>query len=348
MLIEVGTGIALAGLYWWEVARLGLLVIPLPSGPPACAFINDHIQAIAHAQFAAHVLLFALMLVASFIDIDERIIPDTITLPGTLAGLMLAAISPWSFLTGNSWLPPGGNASYEFLHINSPNCWPEGLAASPQMVSLVIGLGCWWAWCFAIMPRRWLTRRGLGVALRVLFARLQREPLTWWLTVLGVVGSAAIFAVWQFAAPVTWAGLATGLIGMAAGGGMVWLIRVLGSYALGKEAMGFGDVTLMAMVGAFVGWQPAMLTFFLAPFAGLLIGAGQWMLHRENEIPYGPFLCLGASFVIVAWASIWESMEIYFSTPWLVPGIVSVCLILTGVLLGFWRMVSARLMGRGE
>ena len=41
------------------------------------------------------------------------------------------------------------------------------------------------------------------------------------------------------------------------------VVRVLGSQVLRREAMGFGDVTLMAMIGAFLGWQAAVLTFFL-------------------------------------------------------------------------------------
>ena len=56
--------------------------------------------------------------------------------------------------------------------------------------------------------------------------------------------------------------------------------------------MGFGDVTLMMMVGAFLGWQAGVVIFFLAPFAGLVVGVLQLVLRRDDEIPYGPFLCL--------------------------------------------------------
>ena len=108
MLIEFGLGLSLAGLYWWEIVERGLLPRPLNGVPPLGAFLNGDWQAIVHSQFAAHALLFMLMLVASFIDIDEKIIPDTVTVPGTLAGLLLATISPWSLLSGNAWqgVPP--------------------------------------------------------------------------------------------------------------------------------------------------------------------------------------------------------------------------------------------------
>ncbi len=339
MLIEIGVGACLAALYWWECAERGLFLPPLPIAPPMEAFLNNDWTAIVHMQFAAHGLLFMLMLVASFIDIDEKIIPDTITVPGTLAGLLLAMISPWSLLPGNSWQINGALPQYEFLTIASPNPWPVALQGMPNIGSLVMALTCWWGWCYAIMPRRWMTRRGLAMAFKVLSARLRREPLTWWIAGLGMVGSAAIFGVWQFSPPSAWAGLFTAMVGMAVSGGMIWLVRVISSRVLEREAMGFGDVTLMAMVGAFIGWQASLITFFLAPFAGLLVGIVQWFLHRDNEIPYGPFLCLGAAFVVVCWAGVWQSAEPYFALGWLIPVVIGFCMVLMGVLLGAWLAI---------
>ena len=70
--------------------------------------------------------------------------------------------------------------------------------------------------------------------------------------------------------------------------------------------MGFGDVTLMAMIGAFLGWQACLIVFFLAPLAGLVLGLVQLILRRGKHIPYGPFLCLAALATIVGWATIWN------------------------------------------
>ena len=64
--------------------------------------------------------------------------------------------------------------------------------------------------------------------------------------------------------------------------------------------MGLGDVTLMAMVGAWLGWQACVLTCFLAVFIGLTHGLLQLALRRENELPFGPSLCLAAAIVVVA------------------------------------------------
>jgi leader peptidase (prepilin peptidase)/N-methyltransferase len=60
------------------------------------------------------------------------------------------------------------------------------------------------------------------------------------------------------------------------------------------SSMGGGDVKLMAMIGAFLGWQKALLTFFLAPFFGALVGVIVLITKKDHTIAYGPFLSLGA------------------------------------------------------
>lgn len=94
------------------------------------------------------------------------------------------------------------------------------------------------------------------------------------------------------------------LLGYLAGGAVVWATRILGTFAFGKEAMGLGDVHLMAAVGAVAGWRTAVLAFFIAPFLGLtwaLLSAGaQKMLRRQVRIiPYGPHLAIASVLVIV-------------------------------------------------
>ena len=65
--------------------------------------------------------------------------------------------------------------------------------------------------------------------------------------------------------------------------------------------MGGGDVKLLAMIGAFLGWKIALLTFFLAPFFGAIIGIANLIIKKQHSIPYGPFLSL-AAFVSMFWA----------------------------------------------
>ena len=341
MLVELLSGVGLAALYWWEIERLGLI---LPGvAPPAVAVL--------HATFTAHVVLISLMIVASLIDVDEKIIPDAITVPGTLLALAAAAVVPWSLLPdmarqagagmrGNAFGIPGGLPVTDFLRLTSPGRWPDVLSGFPHAWPLVIGLGCWWFWCVALMHRTWYGRHGWVRAWGLMCVRLRREPSTWWLLLMGLVGSAAIAGVWLVRGD-HWAGLLTALVGMAASGGIIWAIRIIGTAVLRREAMGFGDVTLMAMLGAFLGWQPCLIVFFLAPFAGLLIGLASLILRRGPEIPYGPFLILAALVVIVRWPVLWEATEPAFGLGQILVLIIFLCLIVMVPLLLLTRLVRA-------
>ena len=98
--------------------------------------------------------------------------------------------------------------------------------------------------------------------------------------------------------------------------------------------MGFGDVTLMAMIGTLLGWQTGLLIFFAAPLIAIGIGLLSVILHREHEIPYGPFLCLAALLMIVRWADVWQwAQHRVFDLGLLVPGALVVCLALLPPLL---------------
>ena len=344
MLVELLLGLTWAGLYGWEIARFGLL----PVEPPQPA--TDALMLVLHGQYAAHLLLIWLMLVASLIDFDEKLIPDAITVPGTLLGLVIAAAVPWSLLPGlviasGEKFPAQlwqilGPSTWPFLHVASPNAWPALLGGFPQVSALPIGLACWWLWCVGVMPRTWYTRHGLVRACQLCAARLAREGSTYRMIVLGMVGTAAIGGVWILGGR-PWIGLMTALLGMAASGGIVWVVRVVGSFALGREAMGFGDVMLMAMIGTFLGWQACLLVFFLAPVAGLVLGILQAILFRDTEIPYGPFLSLAAFGTIVAWQPLWDWAWGMFAIGGLVPIAVAVCMALTGVLLAAWRLIRS-------
>ena len=92
---------------------------------------------------------------------------------------------------------------------------------------------------------------------------------------------------------------------MACGGGLTWLVRAVSRLVLGREALGLGDVTLMAMIGSFVGWQPVLFIFLLAPFCGLVVGLLARVLTNRPFVPYGPFLAAAATVVLLAWRWIW-------------------------------------------
>jgi prepilin signal peptidase PulO-like enzyme (type II secretory pathway) len=232
----------------------------------------------------------------------------------------------------------------EPLSLTAPNSWPATLAGAPNWLSLAIGLACFATWIFALTHRIWRKRRGLAYGLRIMFARVARDfarpPLSW----IAIAGLLAITGVW-FRGGAAWLGLITALVGVIGGGAMVWAVRIVGSWALHKEAMGFGDVTLMMMIGAFLGWQPGIFIFFIAPFAGLLVGIAQMVLRRDDVIPYGPFLCLGALAVMVRWADVWNTLQPFFDFPWLVPAILAVGVVMLGAMLVLWRNLKEVMFG---
>ena len=90
------------------------------------------------------------------------------------------------------------------------------------------------------------------------------------------------------------ASLLASLIGIFVSGGLIFLCGVFGKLVFRKDAMGFGDVKLMGVIGGFLGWKLAVATFFLAPFFGLLFGLPRLISKKGNVIPYGPFLSLAA------------------------------------------------------
>jgi len=92
-------------------------------------------------------------------------------------------------------------------------------------------------------------------------------------------------------------GFINGVIGLLVGGGILWLLAWASPYLFGKEGMGGGDIKLLAMIGAFLGWKPALLTIMLGSFFGSLVGVGliaARVIKREDYIPFGPFLVCGA------------------------------------------------------
>jgi leader peptidase (prepilin peptidase)/N-methyltransferase len=87
-------------------------------------------------------------------------------------------------------------------------------------------------------------------------------------------------------------------IGAAVGGGS--LLAVSWGYKLltGKDGMGFGDVKLLAMIGAWMGWRELPFIILLSSLAGIVIGGAALLIARRGlrvRIPFGPFLSLGAA-----------------------------------------------------
>ncbi len=100
-------------------------------------------------------------------------------------------------------------------------------------------------------------------------------------------------------------GLAWSATGLIVGGGLTWLVRSIASAMLRMEALGLGDVMLVAMIGSFLGWQATVVAFLLAPLCAVSVGITARTLGNRGYIPYGPFLALGAMIVVFTWRWIW-------------------------------------------
>lgn len=118
-------------------------------------------------------------------------------------------------------------------------------------------------------------------------------------------------------------------IGVGTGFGLTWAVRRAAQMLTGKEAMGFGDVKLMAGIGGFLGWKGALTTFFLGCLLGSVAGGIRFLFVRDPYVAFGPFLALGAvislfllgdivDFLTVTWPQ-WQAEHV--ASPWYVAGL---------------------------
>ncbi len=215
-------------------------------------------------RLAYHLVLISLLIVATATDFDCYIIPDQITIPGMILGIVGACAV----------------GELQLCHL-----WVDWHSAIPQL-------------------------RGPHIPA---WYDLHRS----------------------------WHALAWSCSGLLTGAAVTWVARLVSSRVLGQEAMGLGDVTLMAMIGSFLGWQAVLLVFLLAPLAGLTVGVTIMLVSGKTYLPYGPWLSLAAVFVLFRWGWLWERTRLVFSD-WL--GLAILAAVGAGgfvVLLGLVRLYRA-------
>jgi leader peptidase (prepilin peptidase)/N-methyltransferase len=93
------------------------------------------------------------------------------------------------------------------------------------------------------------------------------------------------------------------LIGVLVGGGSLYVVASVYHLVTKREGMGGGDVKLLAMIGAFVGWKGVLFTILCSSFIGSAVGVILMLISSEADskyaVPFGPFLSLGAVIYIV-------------------------------------------------
>jgi|LakMenE01Jun11ns_1017448.scaffolds.fasta_scaffold9958491_12 leader peptidase (prepilin peptidase)/N-methyltransferase len=337
LLIELCYPLILAWYYRFHISGGSL--------PPGTARFLAPLASQLHWQFLGHWVLLSLMIIATFIDFDEQTIPDLVTIPGTVIGLLGAGLAP-------VWLPLtpefGAGAMTGIAELKAS--WPDGWALwMNSWWGLGLALAILLAWGFALLDRRLITRRGMAKAWVYFWARaLRNRALV--ATVTATTISLMAFVVLVFwTQNGRWPYLLSSLIGMAVAGGMTWGVRLSASYGFGAEALGFGDVTLMAMIGAYVGWQPSLIIFFLAPMLALLFVIARWVVTRDTATPYGPYLCAAAAVLLVGWDSLWtrRSAPLFELGAGFIMGGLATCVVLIGVMLWIWQTIKRAVLGAG-
>lgn len=254
-------------------------------------------------------VLFTILLVSSAIDLDTYTIPDELTLPGVALGLLFAAVAQAgnnpvlvSFpgavqgaLLGAGLLVTINNVGAWVLRRFRERSWPE-LPIGYQQISLGLLAGAW-------LGPWWGAGVGLLSALvNALARRVVRVPE--WLTLGGLLLSLLLGSAGygpSLLEMLRGALAAAGAVALACG--VYWWLHwrrhreddgAAEDDQADAQAMGFGDVKLAAVIGAFLGWERLLLTLVVAVFAGAVVGVVQLAMKSENRIKFGPFLALGA------------------------------------------------------
>jgi leader peptidase (prepilin peptidase)/N-methyltransferase len=269
----------------------------------------------------AEMVFVAIMISLTFIDARHQLLPNVITYPAFLYSLAAIAFLSWIgsltclYLTDN---PLCGFYS-RFLDMGSEQTLIWQLRSIPSLAGGAI------LFTLALPAFRLIDRLD-----DVLFGKYfeqaeeesesdsassETEDVIWKrhnriiqaLMILGVV-AAAIWIVRgltlqsnEAAYEIAWRNLIRAAFGALIGGGVIWLLRAAYFWSRGFEGMGLGDVKLMAVIGAFLGWQSAILVIILGSLLGSIVGLA---LARKSEdgmktaLPFGVFLSPAATFAL--------------------------------------------------
>ena len=319
--------VAVGGLGWlWEVAW-GMQL------PPAFVGLTSA-QELLTTRLLAHLVLAGFLAAATWCDLRYRVIPDAITVPGFLLGMLAATCWPGLLLPVSCLLPAEPVTALAVPDLLGPAgpllCqgqagWPIDLRSWAGLLLLSAGFTVWWSVGTAADPHR----RWFGDPRFFVLAGGLTVILATWLLALADTEPRHLLA------------LATSLTGAVGAGGLIVLTREAASRALGKEAMGLGDATLMAMTGSWLGWQVGVIAFFIAAFLGLAHGLLGWLWKRETELAFGPSLCLATVIVLVAWRWMWGWLEPIFLYPLDLLVVLGAVVGLTGLTLAIWSRLRS-------
>ena len=267
--------------------------------------------------YLLHIILLSAFIAASSIDLEHWIIPLSICWLVTAAGLIGSAVGPYV-------IDPVLIRAYSFLPVASATTGSLALGAA---IGLAISLGLL---ASGLLKRSYETEENIEggqieqkddaaqgdssesteeIPEQQFNHRLETCREIVFLTPIIACSLAAYWIISSTASiesqnnfpmqhPVI-AGFLGSLWGYFIGCGIVWGVRIFGTLAFGKEAMGLGDVHLMGAAGAVIGPLFVVVAFFIAPFFGLAWAGSQMFFKKIRQIPYGPFLSLGIFVVMI-------------------------------------------------
>ena len=145
--------------------------------------------------------------------------------------------------------------------------------------------------------------------------------LSWSLLTLSLIDYDTKLLPDDITLPLLWLGLAVNLfavftplesavLGAILGYGVLWSVFQVFRLLTGKEGMGFGDFKLLAMLGAWLGWQQLPLIIILASFAGAIVGISLIIFggrERSQAIPFGPYLAI-AGWIALYWGDLLQNI----------------------------------------
>jgi len=181
--------------------------------------------------------------------------------------------------------------SWLFLRGRCRTCG-EGISIRYPIIELLTAVMCAAAFWYYGPTLLFVSRFVFGCALIVLFAiDLEHHLLPNVITLPGIVVGFAFSLV-------TGPGYLSSLIGILVGGGLLFLVAEVYYRVRHEEGLGMGDVKMLAMVGAFLGWPATLMTLMMGSVAGSVVGVAVIALRRGDmkyALPFGTFLAMGAA-----------------------------------------------------
>ena len=357
LLIEVAWAIGLPLFFLWQLNG-GLIGVDPTTGLAAAS--TAMYSSWMTTWFWLQAILIALMFIATFIDFDERMIPDQVTVPGTIIALVAAAVFPWSRLPNLAILP--SLANIDFATEATPGPW------TTSNTGLLACMAIFVIWVFGLLPKIVPLREfKLGIAgnIKIMLASIvrparktvcdlrtsKRSMPTMTRLYLGILltGIILIPVAWMgWMGPVQKVSLVCSFIGLGVAGGLIWGIRIVAGFALGQEAMGFGDVTLMCMIGAFLGWQASLAAFVYSIMFAFVLAIILFVITKKSYLAFGPYLCMGALMALIRWPAVLKEFDhVFFLGPLLLL-FFGGSLVLMAVLLPLIRWLKESMLGVEE